>query len=331
MNTEAQADTATQLVTIPEGTAYAVFTTETGIDPYLARVRKEIDAFKGDATTAAGRKAIASMAYVVARTKTYLEEAGKALADEQKLIPKKIDAARKKMKDTLDQWRDEVRKPLTDWEAAEEARVARHTNTLTNLNDLARLAPGRDSAGLRESITLVERITIGPNCEEFEDEYVRATDAALTALKGELARAEVRDAEQAELVRLRQETTERAAKDREEEIKRHAAAEATKAAEAVAQRKIDAEAAATQRAKDEAAAAIQRAADTEARLLKKAADDKAAAESAALRREANKKHCAGINNRAVAAFVKGGMTEKAAMQAVTLIAQKAIPAITITY
>lgn len=322
---------STQLVTIPDGKALAVFTIDKAMDPFLARIREELDAFVPDIMTATGRKAVASMAYKVAQSKTYLEGVGKALADEQKEIPKKIDACRKNVRDTLDKWRDEVRKPLTDWEEAEESRVKRHTDTLTNLNDLSRLAPGRDSAGLRESIALVEMVTIGPHCEEFEADYARAKDAAGTALRAELARAETREAEQAELVRLRQEALERAAKDREEEIKRQAAAEATRAAEIAAQRKIDAEAALTKKAQDEAAADVQKAKDTEVRLLKEAADKKAADEVEALRREANKKHCAGINNKAVAAFVKGGMTEKAAMQAVTLIAQKVIPGIVIYY
>ena len=352
MNIAAPAE-ITQLVTIPDGKALAVFTTDKAMDPFLARIREELDAFVPDITSGTGRKAIASMAYKVAQSKTYLESVGKALADEQKEIPKKIDACRKNVRDTLDKWRDEVRKPLTDWEAAEEARIKRHTDTLTNLNELSRTAPGRDSAGLRESIALVERVTIGPHCEEFEAEYGRAKDAARMALTSELARAETKEAEQAELVRLRQEAATRAALDREEEIRRQAAAEATRAAEmaaqrqieaqaaatakaqqeaeAEAQRKINAEAAAANQARAEALAAIKRAEETEARLLKAAADKKAAEEAELAKREANKKHCAAVNNKAVAAFVKGGMTEKAATMAVTLIAQKKIPNIEIYY
>lgn len=319
------------LVTIPQDTALSVFTTDKAIDPFLARIREELDAFVPDITTAAGRKAIASMAYKVAQSKTYLEGVGKDLAAEAKEIPKKIDACRKHVRDTLDEWRDEVRKPLTDWEAAEEARVKSHTDILEILNELSRSAPGRPSADLKMSIAYVEGIVIGPACEEFEAEYARAKDAARSSLVEELTRAEIREAEALELAQLRRKNAEREAADREEAIRKEAAAEATRKAEAEAQRKIDAEAEAKRKAEAETEAANRRAAETEARL-KKEAEDKAAAEKAeAERREANKRHCGAINRKAVAAFVAGGMTEKAATQAVTLIAQKKIPNVTISY
>ena len=50
-----------------------------------------------------------------------------------------------------------------------------------------------------------------------------------------------------------------------------------------------------------------------------------------LRREADKAHKTAINRAALDAFVQGGMTEECAKLAVTLIAKKAIPAVSITY
>jgi colicin import membrane protein len=320
-----------QLVVIPADTALQVFTTDKAMDPFLARIRKELDAFVPDATTAKGRKAIASMAYTVAQSKTYLESVGKALADQQKEIPKKIDACRKHVRDTLDQWRDEVRKPLTDWEAAEDARVKKHTDAITVLNELSRLAPGRDSAGLRESIAQVDAVTIGPACEEFEADYARAKDAARAALTAELARAETREAEQAELARLRKESEDRAAADREAAIRKEAADQATRQAEAEAQRRIDAETAAANLAREEAEQAKKAAADTEARLLREAAERKAREDAELAAREADTKHRGKINRAAADAFVAGGLSKEVAELAVKLIARKAIPAITISY
>lgn len=321
----------TQLVTIPKDSALSVFTTAEAIDPFLARIREEIDAFTPDISSAAGRKAVASMAYKVAQTKTYLESVGKALADEQKEIPKKIDACRKQVRDTLDQWRDEVRKPLTDWEAAEDARVKAHTDAITVLNELSRTAPGRDSAGLKESLAQVQAVVIGPACEEFEADYARAKEAARSSLIEELTRAEIRESEAAELARLRADAAARAETDRIAAIQREAAEKATRDAEAAAQKKLDDAAAETKAAEARATAATQAAAETEARLAREAEATRAREAADAEAREANKRHCAAINRKAVAALVKGGMTEKAAMQAVTLIAQKKIPAITITY
>lgn len=321
----------TQLVTIPDTDAFAVFTTDKAIDPILARIRQEIDAFAPDASTARGRKAIASMAYTVSQTKSYLENVGKELAAEAKEIPKKIDASRKIIRDTLDAWRDEVRKPLTDWEAAEEARIKRHTDAITVLNELSRTAPGRDSPGLRESLSQVEAVVIGPDCEEFEADYARAKDAARTALVQEIPKAEIREAEAAELIRLRAESEARTKADREENIRREAALEATRAAEAEAQRRLDEEAAKTEAARKEAEAAVKRAEEAEARIKKEAADKLAAEEAEARRREADTQHRGAINRAAAAAFVAGGLSEENAKLAVALIAKKAIPAVTIFY
>lgn len=51
----------------------------------------------------------------------------------------------------------------------------------------------------------------------------------------------------------------------------------------------------------------------------------------AKRREADKAHKTAINRAALDAFMAGGMTEECAKLAVTPIAKKAIPAVSITY
>lgn len=51
----------------------------------------------------------------------------------------------------------------------------------------------------------------------------------------------------------------------------------------------------------------------------------------AKRRERDKAHKASINRAALEAFVQGGMTEECAKLAVTLIAKKSIPAVSIAY
>ena len=60
-------------------------------------------------------------------------------------------------------------------------------------------------------------------------------------------------------------------------------------------------------------------------------DEQARIEREAKAREADKAHKAAINRAALDAFVSGGMTEECAKLAVTLIAKKAIPAVSITY
>src|SRR3546814_1319807 len=76
-------------VSIPKENALEVFTTVGAIDKYLDMVRAEIDGFSGDVQTKKGRDAIASIAYKVAKSKTYLDGVGKELTDSAKELPKK--------------------------------------------------------------------------------------------------------------------------------------------------------------------------------------------------------------------------------------------------
>ncbi|MNT79820.1 hypothetical protein D3C72_2191990 [compost metagenome] len=81
------------------------------------------------------------------------------------------------------------------------------------------------------------------------------------------------------------------------------------------------------------AARRQEEAAEQARLEERRRADAAAAEILRQQeaREADKAHKAKINRAALDAFIAGGMPEDCAKQAVTLIAQRKIPAIQITY
>ncbi len=124
---------ATEIALVPKENALQVYSAENGLDPYLQKIRAEIDSFVPDVSTRKGREAIASIAYKVARSKTALDGVGKDLVAELKEVPKKIDAERKRMRDLLDSWQAEVRKPLTEWEEAEAARVAAHERRVDEL------------------------------------------------------------------------------------------------------------------------------------------------------------------------------------------------------
>ncbi|WP_138725729.1 hypothetical protein [Pseudomonas lactis] len=93
--------------------------------------------------------------------------------------------------------------------------------------------------------------------------------------------------------------------------------------------------AAEQRAEQERIAAIKRQEEAveQARIAEQARADAAADEilRQAEAREADLEHKKSINRAALEAFIAGGMPEACAKQAVTLIAQRKIPAITISY
>lgn len=350
-----------ELITVPApDTALSVFSTLAGIEPYLATVRKHIDAFVPDMTTKKGRDAIKSMAARVTRSKTALDDVGKVLVADLKELPKKIDATRKHMRDTLDAWRDEIRDPVTKFEEAEEKRIEDHGFRIANIAAMAMHMDGRPSSELKACLESVENVVIGPTCEEFEDDYRSTVERARNALIPAIAAAEKREAEALELAELRRQAAERAEKDRVEQAARETAEKAKTDAERMAALEVEKVKAQAEAAREAAERAAKAAADEAARKEREAKDaahraaqtledakrkaeqaesdarakieqERKAEAAAAAKREADTKHRAKINNAAVAALVTGGLSEDAAKTAVTLIAKQMIPHVSISY
>jgi len=81
-------ETTELIVLPPKETALQVYSTPQGLEPYLAKIKEELDSFVPDVTTKKGRDAIASIAYKVAKGKTALDNIGKELVAELKDVPK---------------------------------------------------------------------------------------------------------------------------------------------------------------------------------------------------------------------------------------------------
>lgn len=113
-------DTEKQLIVLEKSSALEVFTTTSKLEQLINEVKRQVESLVADVDTAEGRKDIASLAYQVARTKTYLDGIGKDLVTEYKELPKRIDAGRKYARDTLDGLKDQVRQPLDEWEAKQK-------------------------------------------------------------------------------------------------------------------------------------------------------------------------------------------------------------------
>lgn len=334
------------LIVIETPKALAIFSTLNGVDPILKRVRGEIDGFSPNAETKKGREAIASMAHRVARSKTYLDALGKALVDDLKDVPKKIDANRKKVRDTLDVWRDEVRKPLTDWENAEDARKARHENAIAAMAMLGRPVDpdGRPlvAAVLRLALERVEAVAIGPDCEEYEPGYTSGKLDAIAKLRAAIGLREREEAEAAELARLR---AEEAARDavRLKEAEAAAAVEAArvakereaKIAEEAAERermRVEEEhQAALREAKEQTALAEKRAAEAVATAHRDAAERAAQAQREIDERANDREKRAKVHRSIREALVAGGIVEEVATEVIRLIASRKIPNVAIAY
>jgi len=342
-------ETLNELIVIPKETALEVFTKEGSIEPYLEQIKAAVTGIVPDLSTKKGRDAIASLAYKVAKSKTYLDGEGKRLVDEYKEIPKKIDATRKKARDFLDQLKDEVRQPLTDWENAEKARVDSLKQRLAFFETVCQGLEDLSSAEIHARIAQVVNTEMGETWQEFASYAEQAKMGAERTLAAAFQKRQQYEAEQEELARLRREAEERAKRDREEQIRREAAEQAQREAEARQQaerdeaaRKVREAEEATQRAEQErlrqqqenerqlreAEERAERAAEQERQRI---AEEQRQAEEEARRREADREHRKAINTAALEAFMAEGIDKETAIKVITLIAQRKIPAISIQY
>lgn len=222
------------IIQIPESTALQVFVAPDGIDQYIEKIRQEALAHVPDLSTKTGRAAIASIAAKVAKSKVYLEDTGKALCDRER---EKIDAtlsavmaARKRVKEELDALRDEVRKPLTDWENAEAARKG-----CIEARIEAMLKPppiGSDSKAIQKHLKRLEATQIDESFAEYTAEAAIARTHAIRDCKDRLNAQLKIERELAELAELREKQAEQAQKDREAEIAKQAVEAAENAAKA---------------------------------------------------------------------------------------------------
>lgn len=307
----------TDLVVIEKQNAMAVFTTKEQLDPIIEAIEKEARSLVPDVSTRKGRDAIASMAHKVARSKTYIDNAGKDLVAELKALPKQIDESRRIVRERLDALKDEVRRPLTEWEAEQERiRVEEAWNAM------------------HEEALVMNKMFDDQLAEQIEADYEMAL---LMNEKFDRDREEQRrQAEQAQREheeRIKREAAEQARRDAEAKHK----AEIEAAARREAEEKARAELAERQRIETEQRAAREKqeaeerarrekeeAVAAERRRLKEAEADRLAEEQRKAeeeaRRAANKEHRRTVNRRVYADLIANGIPEEFAQKAVLAIA-----------
>lgn len=288
-----------ELIEVKREVALDVFKADKGLDPYLNKIRGEIDSFTPSVETKKERDEIASMAHKIARSKTYLDGIGKELVAELKEIPKKIDAERKRMRDTLDEWKVEVRMPLTAWEE-EQAAIK-----------------------LKEEIEAAHEEAIKLN-ELFDREKEIERKEAEQRAKAEAERLARERAEREEA--LKREAAEKARVEAEQK----AAKEKAEAEQKIAEQKL-----AIERAEREAKEAKEKA-EAEAKAQIERERQARIAEEERLKREeearaADKAHRARVNNSVLAAFSASGLSEDQGKSLIKLMAKGEIPNATINY
>jgi len=345
-------DLLPELPDVQSGTALAAYTKQDaagnpiGVSPILTDLRTRIDAWLENGhsvETKAGRDSIRSFAHIVTKAKGKVKAVGKELADEQKLIPKKIDAARRLLENTIEAWHDEIRQPLTDWETTEKARVEKHTDSIAAIAQAVVVVSDAPAETIRAKLAEVEAVPLtNESCQEFLGEYAIAKEDAIGALRKLLAKREKEEQDAADLARLRaaeeerqrQAEAERLRKEGEERARLEAEADA-RAEKERSDRKLAEEKAAAekrerelQQAKEDAERRAQEAAEAERHKI---AIEQEEREREQRRREADVAHRAEINRAALTAFVAGGIDEATAKLAIKLIVTGQIPHIQINY
>lgn len=317
------------LVVIEKKNAMAVFTNNDQLDPLIEAIEKEARSLVPDVTTKKGRDAIASMAHKVARSKTYIDNAGKDLVAELKALPKQIDESRRVVRERLDALKDEVRRPLTEWEAeqerikAEEAMNALHAEALAMNEEFdrqlaARIESDHEMALLMNDAFDREQADKAAEAERqriaHEEEIKRMAAAAAAREVEQRAQREREEAAHREAVLKAQ--AEQAERDR---IAAEQKAEADKKAAVEAER----------RKAQEEADRIRR--EAELREQVRLAEEKRKADEQA-RREADVKHRKAVGTEIVKALLANtSLTRDQAIEVLTAVKDDRIPHTGISY
>lgn len=330
----------TDLVVIEKSNAMAVFTTKEQLDPLIEKIEKEARSLVPDLTTKKGRDAIASMAHKVARSKTYIDNAGKDLVAELKALPKQIDESRRIVRERLDALKDEVRRPLTEWEAEQERIKAEEEMNAWQVEALEmneefdlQLATRREAD---HEMALLMNDAIDRDREEqrrLAEQAQRERDERLQREAVERAQREAQEKHRAEL--------EAAARREAEEKARAEQAERQRIeAEQHAERERQESAARAEREKQEAIASEQRKAREEADRVKREAEQKEAARLAeekriadeTAKREADVKHRKKVGTDIVKALIANtSLSRDQAIEVLTALKDGFIPHTKINY
>lgn len=317
------------LVVIEKKNAMAVFTNNDQLDPLIEAIEKEARSLVPDVTTKKGRDAIASMAHKVARSKTYIDNAGKDLVAELKALPKQIDESRRVVRERLDALKDEVRRPLTEWEA-EQARIAEEKAAE---EERLRIEAEQKAAleALRKQVEVDHEMALLMN-DAFDREQA---DKAAEAERQRIAHEE--EIKRLAAAAAAREVEQRAQREREEAAHREAVlkAQAEQAerdriaaeqkAEADKQAAIEAE----RRKAQEEADRIRR--EAEQREQARLAEEKRKADEQA-RREADVKHRKAVGTEIVKALLANtSLTRDQAIEVLTAVKDGRIPHTGISY
>jgi hypothetical protein len=209
---ENETEPATDLILIEENQSLADIWIPKNVDAMIDKLEQYKNEFKGNVKTAKGRKAIISFSRKFSSSKVLVDNMGKELVEDWQTQTKTVNTQRRKFKDACDQFRDESRKPVTDYENAEKLVIANQNTTLARLVDLYNVAGDLDVATYEAYIAEVNAIEIDGDVD-FIERGSREKEQTLDSLGKKLAAKIQYNKDQADLAKLREDDEKRQAEE----------------------------------------------------------------------------------------------------------------------
>jgi len=281
--------------------------------------------------TPKGNKDARSYVFDLRKSKAAVEKVRVAEKAASLEYGRKVDSEAKDIIALIEKMIEVHQTPLDAIEAKEKARVAAIQSSIDFLKKFQECA-GHSSEEIRNALEILNNIDVDASYEEFQIEAEKQKALALQNQQDELVVAEKREAEAAELERLRKEAAEREKKEREDKIAQDAADTAKKQAEDDAAQKIKDADDAKKAAEAETEAANKRADDAAQAERDKIANEQAEKDRLDLQRKQNEVLVAKTQSTiAISIMDATGISEKTSELLVKLVHDGKIPHLFIKY
>ncbi len=209
---------STEIVLFEITNPLQVFGTQKGLDAIIDKIEADVKTIDRDISTEAGRDNIRSVAFKLAKSKKEIERMGLALTEGWRDQTALVNAEKKRAAERMQRLQDEIRKPLTDWEDAEKARVSCHEVNIKALTDSLIFSCDPTVEVLTLQISTNQKFYDSLEWEEFAVRAKIEHDRVQTALAGQLGARVKSDSDAAELSRLKAEEAARLQADRDAKI-----------------------------------------------------------------------------------------------------------------
>lgn len=272
------------LITLEQNDIPALLSDEAKMEAVIAEIEKTALSEVSDTSTKQGRADITSLAYKVSKTKGPLKKVADDLKEDAQAVIRSVNGSKNVFDARMDTLRDKIKKPLIDWQEAEDKRVS---NLEKSLAAVFQFEPDATSAGIEAQIENLKTACVEQRLwfefagaaqvakkqmlETLRDklELVRVQEKAAAEAEANRKELEELRAKQAEADKVREAAEAAAEEDRQAEY--HKVEKARQAEAKIAQEARDKELAdlrVEQAEKDEATAARQAEADKEAADLR---------------------------------------------------------------